>query len=71
MLYLNWLPYFNVIGITTSLARDIGCKRKVACLPTTQFKPISFLISQLDFHGSIKNGYTRELRDGIRRIKEL
>ncbi|NQE44500.1 hypothetical protein C5S31_00575 [ANME-1 cluster archaeon GoMg2] len=29
----------------------------------------SFLISQLDFRGSIENGYTRELRDGIRRIR--
>jgi hypothetical protein len=29
----------------------------------------SFLISQLDFHGSIENDYTRELKDGIRSIK--
>jgi len=29
----------------------------------------SFLISQLDFRGSIENDYTRELRDGIRRIR--
>ncbi|MBE0461204.1 MAG: nucleotidyl transferase AbiEii/AbiGii toxin family protein [Candidatus Aminicenantes bacterium] len=29
----------------------------------------SFLICQLDFRGSIENDYTRELRDGIRRIK--
>lgn len=28
-----------------------------------------FLISQLDFRGSIENDYTRELRDGIRRIR--
>lgn len=29
----------------------------------------SFLICQLDFRGSIKDKYTKELRDGIRRIK--
>jgi len=29
----------------------------------------SFLICQLDFRGSIKNEYTKELRDGTRRIK--
>jgi len=29
----------------------------------------SFLLCQLDFRGSIENNYTRELRDGIRRIK--
>ncbi len=29
----------------------------------------SFLISQLDFRGSIKNDYTRELRNGISRIR--
>jgi len=29
----------------------------------------SFLICQLDFRGSIKNEYTKELREGARRIK--
>ncbi len=29
----------------------------------------SFLICKLDFRGSTKNEYTKELRDGIRRIK--
>jgi len=42
-------------------------------LPTDTFLcdtiQASFLISQLDFHGSIENVYTRELRDGIRRIR--
>jgi len=29
----------------------------------------SFLISQLDFRGNIENDYTRELRDGVKRIR--
>jgi hypothetical protein len=30
---------------------------------------VSFLLCQLDFRGGIENNYTRELRDGVKRIK--
>jgi hypothetical protein len=39
--FMDWLPYFSVIAITTSLTHDKGCKRKVACLLTTQFKAMT------------------------------
>ncbi|NAS89817.1 hypothetical protein C4E24_08835 [ANME-1 cluster archaeon AG-394-G21] len=54
---------------------DIEASYRDMSLPTDTFLcdtiQASFLISQLDFHGSIKNVYRRELRDGIRRTKEL
>ena len=54
---------------------EIEASYRDMSLPTDTFLSdtiqASFLISQLDFHGSIENDYTRELRDGIRRIKEL
>jgi hypothetical protein len=54
---------------------EIEASYRDMSLPTDTFLSdtiqASFLISQLDFHGSIENDYTRELRDGIRRTKEL
>jgi len=52
---------------------EIEASYRDMSLPTDTFLcdtiQASFLISQLDFHGSIENVYTRELRDGIRRIR--
>jgi len=69
--------YFNINDLRNYFndkkIAEIEASYRDMSLPTDTFLgdtiQASFLISQLDFHGSIWNVYTRELRDGIRRIR--
>jgi len=68
--YINDLKEIN--STYKKIAKAEASFRKLN-LPVKDFLndsiDVSFLLCQLDFRGSIENSYTRELRDGVKRIK--